>query len=118
MAGEKDFENRLKRWLDDHGVWYVKFFANRNTRAGVPDILACVNGVFVAIEVKGPRGKPAQLQLWHCRQITRSGGIAVVAWPKDFDRLKEMISRLLEGVGVEDVQDLIFEGWYLHPVPA
>ena len=116
MAGEKNFENRIKRWLDEHGIWYVKFFANRNTKSGVPDILVCVNGVFVGIEVKGPGGKPSPLQLYHCRKITESGGIAVVVWPSDFDRLKEMLFRLLEGGGRDSVQDIIFEGWHFHPV--
>ena len=117
MAGEKNFENRLKRWLDSEGVWHVKFFANRNTRSGVPDILACVAGTFVGIEVKGPKGKPSPLQIYHCGKIAESGGIAVVVWPDDFDRLKELVGRLKEGDGKADVQDLIFEGRYLHPVP-
>lgn len=118
LAGEKNFENRLKHWLDVNGIWFVKFFANRNTRSGIPDILACVNGVFVGIEVKGPRGKPSELQLYHCRKISRAGGIAVVVWPDDFDALKVLLSRLLEGDDVDGVQDLIFKGRYLHPMPS
>lgn len=118
MAAEKNFENRIKRWLDSKGVWHVKFFANRNTRAGVPDILACVNGRFVGIEVKAQNGKPSQLQLYHCRKITESGGVAVVVWPDDFDRLKQLVLRLLVEGGASDVQDLVFEGRYLHPMPA
>ena len=117
MAGEKNFEMRLRRWLDQQGVWHVKFFANRNTRSGVPDILACVNGRFVGIEVKGPGGKPSPLQLYHIGKIWESGGVGVVVWPEDFDRLKELVGRLKEGGG-QDVQDLVFEGRYLHAVPA
>ena len=118
MAGEKNFENRLKRWLDGEGVWFVKFFANRNTRSGVPDIIACVGGTFVAIEVKGPGGKPSPLQLWHVAKIWAAGGIGLIVWPEDFDRLKELVRRLLKGGNREDVQDLVFEGRYLRAMPA
>ena len=118
MAGEKNFENRVKRYLDERGCWHVKFFANRNTRSGVPDILACVGGTFVGIEVKGPRGRPSPLQVYHTGEIARAGGVAVIAWPNDFAALRHVIDTLSKGGGAESVQDLIFEGRYLHPVPA
>lgn len=113
MAGEKLFEERVNRFLRERGIWHVKFFANRNTRAGVPDVLACVGGRFVGIELKGPGGRPSPLQLHHCAEIAKSGGVAVVAWPEDFDSLRELLKRLERGEGVDD---LIFEGVYLHPV--
>lgn len=114
MAGEKNFENKLKAWLKSEGCWHVKYFANRNTKRGIPDLLVCAKGEFVAIEVKGPGGKPSPLQLWTCDQISKAGGIAVVAWPEDFERLKVLVRKAMEG---ESVDDLLFEGKYLHPVP-
>lgn len=66
MPAEKTFENKVKAFLESVGAWHVKFFANRMTRVGVPDILACVNGYFVAIEVKAQNGKPSELQMvWY-----------------------------------------------------
>jgi Holliday junction resolvase len=72
----------------------VKYFANRNTRAGVPDILACVNGRFVAIEVKAENGKPTELQKWNVEQIQNSGGIALILYPVDWERFVDLINRL------------------------
>lgn len=118
MAGEKDYENRIKRYLDAKGCWFVKFFANRNTRSGIPDILACVGGTFVGIEVKGPRGRPSPLQIYHVGEIAKAGGVAVIVWPDNFEALKRLIDTLLKGGGAESVQDLIFEGGYLCPMPA
>ena len=97
MAAEKNFENRIKKYLKDKGCWYVKYFANEFTRSGVPDILACVNGYFVAIEVKAPKGKPSDLQLWNIEQINKSGGIGIVLYPDKFDKFKEMVEYLLKG---------------------
>lgn len=96
MAGEKNFENKIKKFLKDRGCWYVKYFANRNTRAGVPDILACVNSRFVAIEVKAENGKPTELQKWNVEQIKKCGGLAVVLYPADWERFAAMIDEVLK----------------------
>lgn len=53
MGLEKRFENKVRRWIKSQGGWSVKFFANGYTRRGVPDLLSCIKGRFVAIEVKG-----------------------------------------------------------------
>lgn len=96
MAGEKNFENKIKKFLEENGCWFVKYFANRNTRSGVPDLLACVNGYFVAIEVKAENGKPSELQLWNVEKIRNAGGIAIVLYPDQFDQFKSLIEFLKE----------------------
>lgn len=118
MAEEKNFEERIKAYLKLSGCWYVKFFANRNTRSGVPDILACCGGTFLGIEVKASHGRPTDLQLYNCRKIEEAGGVAVVAWPRDFEALKELITILAAGGGKKDVAHLIFAGKYLHAMPV
>ena len=85
MASEKAFENKIKQYLKSQNIWHVKFFANRMTKVGVPDILACVNGHFVAIEVKAANGKPSEIQLWNIEKIKESGGIAMVLYPNQFN---------------------------------
>lgn len=114
MAEEKNFENRIKSYLKDEGCWHVKYFANRNTRSGIPDILACCGGTFLAIEVKASHGRASDLQLYNCRKIDECGGIGLVVWPRDFDALKQVISTLALGGGKASVAHLIFEGKYLH----
>jgi len=48
--------------------------------AGTPDILACVKGVFVGIEVKKPKGgRVSDLQKLKLAQIEKAGGIGIVA---------------------------------------
>lgn len=91
MAQEKTFENKVKRFLEKEGAWHVKFFANSFTKSGIPDILACVNGYFVAIEVKAQNGKPSELQLYNIRKIREAGGFAVVLYPSGFEKFKKFI---------------------------
>ena len=94
MAAEKNFENRLKKFLEDEGCWFVKFFANAYTKSGIPDLLVCCNGYFVAIEVKAPNGRPSELQKRNVREINECCGIGVVLYPSQFDDFKELIKWL------------------------
>lgn len=94
MASEKLFENKIKKFLKDEGCYFIKHFANSYTKSGIPDILACVNGHFVAIEVKGPSGKPSDLQLYNIREITKAGGIGVILYPDQFEVFKHLVNHL------------------------
>lgn len=94
MAEEKRFEEKIKKYLKDQGCWYVKFFANSFTKQGIPDLLCCVNGHFVAIEVKATHGRPSELQEWNIRRIGEAKGIGIILYPKDFERFKKLIQVL------------------------
>ena len=63
MAEEKRFETKVKNFLESQGAYFVKFFANSYTKKGVPDVLACVGGYFVGIEVKAQNGHASELQI-------------------------------------------------------
>lgn len=96
MAGpEKLFENKIKKHLDSVGAYYIKYFANRMTKSGIPDILACVNGYFLGIEVKAERGKPSKLQKYHRSKIRESGGISIILYPDQFEDFKLLINDLI-----------------------
>lgn len=96
MAQEKQFENKIKVWLKDHNCYHVKFFANRMTKVGVPDILASVNGYFVGIEVKAQNGKPSDLQFYNVRKIRESGGFAYIVYPSGWNELQRILEGLLK----------------------
>lgn len=94
MAQEKNFENKIKRHLESRGAWFVKFFANAYTHKGIPDILACVNGYFVGIEVKAQTGKPSEIQLYNVKKINNAGGFAFVLYPSAFEQFKTFVENL------------------------
>lgn len=55
---------------------------------GTPDILACIGGDFVAIELKkDEKGKPSAIQQYELERITRAQGRAFVASPETWDKL-------------------------------
>lgn len=96
MAGEKNFENKIKSYLESKNSWFVKFFANSFTKVGIPDILACVNGYFVGIEVKASNGRPSELQIWNREKIRQAGGISIILYPSQFEEFKILINDLIE----------------------
>jgi hypothetical protein len=101
MAAEKNFENRLKKFLESEGCWFVKFFANAYTKSGIPDILCCCNGYFIGIEVKAPNGKPSELQKRNIKLINDCNGIGIVLYPDQFYDFKQMILYLNSGFEME-----------------
>lgn len=97
MKPEKKFETKVKQFLKDQGCWCLKTWSNGVQREGVPDLLTCVNGVFVGVELKAENGKPSTLQKLNIEQIRASGGVALVLYPDQFDQFKHMINLLLSG---------------------
>jgi Holliday junction resolvase len=63
-------------------------------RSGVPDIVACVNGHFLAIECKAGKNKPTALQIREIENIRLAGGVAVVANEENWDMLASMVRKL------------------------
>ena len=92
---EKLFENKIKKYIEAKGGWQVKFFANKYTKSGIPDILACINGYFVGIEVKSDKGSPSELQLHNVRAIRRAGGFAFVLYPSGGERFTDIVDDLI-----------------------
>ena len=92
---EKVFENKIKAYLKSIGAYFIKTHGDRFSRVGTPDIIACVNGHFVAVEVKAENGKPSDLQLYHIQQIKKAGGYGVILYPKDFENFKKDVQNFL-----------------------
>ena len=57
-------------------------------RSGVPDIIACFNGRFIAIETKAGKGTTTTLQERELDLIRKSGGVAMVINEENLDELK------------------------------
>ena len=96
MGSEKRFENQVKKFLKDNGIWYVKTWSNGIQRKGIPDIIACVNGRFLGIELKAENGKPSELQKYEVMKIRESGGEAYILYPDQFETLKLIIKVILD----------------------
>lgn len=94
MAEEKLFEEKIKKYLKHKGAWVVKIWGGGFQSAGIPDLLVCYKGLFIAIEVKATRGRPSDLQKYNIEKIQEAGGYGIILYPKDFEEFKRFIDGL------------------------
>lgn len=95
MGAEKQFEKRVKAYLESKGCWLLKTWSNGVQREGVPDLLVCCNGHFVGIELKAATGHPTKLQTWNVNKIRKAGGVAMVLYPDQFEDFQQLIEHLI-----------------------
>lgn len=105
MAKEKNFENKIKEELHTKGAWRVKFFANAFTPSGIPDVLACYNGQFLGIEVKGGSSYGlTELQKYNLKQIRDAGGIGICVYPSGWEQFLQLLDDIQAGRAI-DIND-------------
>jgi len=91
MQSEQSIQKSILKLLSAReDVWAVKTITtNRN---GTPDIVACVGGRFVAIEVKTAKGVVAPLQHHQIDLINSTGGVAMIA--RSTKEVKDMLDKM------------------------
>ena len=91
---EKKVKDKVKALLTSEGVYFFMPATHGFGRSGVPDIVACVNGLFLAIETKAGTNKPTALQVREIETIRRNNGVAVVVNEENWDMVRELIRKL------------------------
>jgi Holliday junction resolvase len=84
----------VKKVLDELGIYHFSPYMAGMGRAGVPDIIACHKGRFVAIECKAGKGKTTALQDRELNAIADAGGYAFVARETNIKELREALECL------------------------
>ena len=87
---EAKVKDAVKQILDANGVYYFMPAANGYGRAGIPDIVCCVNGYFLAIECKAGNGKTTLLQNREIARIIRAKGRALVINETNLNLIQEV----------------------------
>lgn len=95
---EKVVKDKVVSVLKSEDVYYFFPATHGYGRSGVPDIIACVNGHFFAIECKAGGGKLTALQTREIEHIRRCGGVAVVANEDNWDMVRGIVRKLKETV--------------------
>ena len=78
MTPEAKVKASVVKLLKKHEVYYFFPATHGFGRSGVPDIICCMNGIFVAIECKAGKGKTTALQERELKRIKENKGIAFV----------------------------------------
>lgn len=83
MQGETRFKQRVLKDLEKIPECYCLKTQERSRR-GVPDILLCLKGDFIAIELKVDGERPTKLQDVVLSRIREAGGLAFSTTPSQW----------------------------------
>lgn len=92
---EGKIKQKIKALLTRHKVYYFMPVGWQFGRQGIPDIICCIGGRMVAIEVKADGGKVSPAQEMEIARINKCGGLAFVA--QGMEGI-EKVEALLEGL--------------------
>lgn len=83
---ESKVKAAVKKQLEAAGAYHFFPSANGYGHAGIPDIICCINGYFLAIECKAGKGRTTALQVRELQRISDAGGMSLVIYdrPEDF----------------------------------
>ncbi len=78
MTPEAKVKKKVVDVLKKGGAYYFFPATGGYGRSGVPDIVSCYRGVFIAIECKAGTNKPTALQEAEMRKIREANGFTLV----------------------------------------
>ena len=88
MTPEAKVKAKVVKILKAHGVYYFYPVTGGFGRSGVPDVVCCRNGHFLAIECKAGKNKPTPLQEAEMQKIRDAGGTTMVINETNIDELQ------------------------------
>jgi hypothetical protein len=96
MTPEAKVKAKVRKLLDGLRIYYFFPATHGYGRSGVPDIIGCFMGLFVAIECKAGKGQLTGLQELELTKIKAAGGFTFVAREDNIDELKEKLTCLIQ----------------------
>ncbi len=95
---ESKVKKRVREMLDTLGIYHFMPPANGFGRAGIPDIIACMDGHFIAIECKAGKGTTTALQDRELDRIHNAGGTTYIARENNIDDLQQILKEKRSGL--------------------
>ena len=91
MTPEGKQKAKVKKILDDLGCYYFFPAANGYGRSSIPDIIVCMDGLFLGLEIKAGKNKATALQLRELDRIRQHGGLGLVVDDNNIDTLEHVL---------------------------
>ncbi len=106
MKNEKDVKKQVKKLLDQYNYFWFMPPSNAYGKAGISDIIALGQGVFLAIETKFGSNKPTALQIGFLNSIRAEKGFAFVVNDKNIDWLEAWLAAFKRGADAISKQQM------------
>ena len=84
----------VRKLLDTLNIYHFMPPANGFGRAGIPDIIGCMDGHFIAIECKAGKGTTTALQDRELNAILNHGGSVFIAREDNLEDLQQLLMGL------------------------
>ena len=109
MKNESQLTSQIENLLKSKGAYCEKIFGGGYQASGIPDILCCYRGYFLAIEVKSPTGKgrASDIQKLKIKAIRDAGGVAFIT-----DNIED-VERVLKFIDDGNLELLPYNDRYL-----
>ena len=100
MLAEKQFENKVKGWLrrlqqEGQPIKFIKIWGGGYQKAGVPDLICCINGIYFEVELKASNGRPTELQKHNIKVTNATNGIGIILYPEGFEQFKTIVKGVI-----------------------
>jgi len=93
---ESKVKAAVVKLIKQYGAYYFFPATHGYGRSGVPDIICCVKGKFLAIECKAQGKQPTALQDREINAIRTAQGIAAVARETNLDMIEQILKELTD----------------------
>lgn len=99
---ESQLTSKVKNYVKSKGAYVEKIFGGGFQASGIPDLIACYNGLFIGIELKSPTGKgrASDVQKIKIKRIRDAGGIAFIT--DNLEDVKEVFENIDNGNYISD----------------
>lgn len=110
MTPEGKVKKKAREIYKKLGIYYVPVIGGHGSRAGIPDDLLCVRGVFVGVEYKSDaKKKPTKLQALEMQRIRKSGGMTLLVHAGNIELLDEFFKSYEKITAGSRLAQLIYE---------
>ena len=91
MSNEKKLQDKCLKYLKDKKIYNINIYGSGRAAKGAPDIIACINGLFVAFELKVGTNDLQDDQKIHKLRIEKSHGLHFT--PRSFEEFKKEVEK-------------------------
>jgi Holliday junction resolvase len=98
MTPEAKVKKKVVDVIKKYGAYYFFPATGGYGRSGVPDVVCCYRGVFVAIECKAGSNKPTPLQEAEMQKIRQAQGFVLVVNETNITEVAVVFDRIDKGI--------------------
>lgn len=91
MQQEAKIKTEIRKYLNEQKIYFVNVPEGTiGSKPGDPDMVMCLDGQFIGLECKTPKGGKRHMQEVRAQQIEASGGICL--FPRSLNDVKQYIA--------------------------